>query len=239
MNGFIKLHRKITKWEWYQDANTFRLFLHLLLICNHEEGRWQGKIIGRGQVITGRKSLSKGTGLSQQQIRTSLEKLKATSEITIKATNRFSLITVTGYDSYQSRDAIATSKTTSNPPNKQPTDNQQITTNKNLKNLKNLKKLKKGAIFQLPEWVNNTAWLEFEEHRQNIKKPLSDLARSKAIKQLDGFSFEEQQSAIDISIQSRWAGIFPKKLNGASNGQSGKPVKKDYGTTTAGFLDDI
>ena len=31
MSGWIKLHRKITEWEWYSDANTFRVFMHLLL----------------------------------------------------------------------------------------------------------------------------------------------------------------------------------------------------------------
>ena len=31
--GWIKLHRKITGWKWYGDANTVRVFLHLLLSC--------------------------------------------------------------------------------------------------------------------------------------------------------------------------------------------------------------
>ncbi|MCP5004666.1 MAG: hypothetical protein GY941_12120 [Planctomycetes bacterium] len=76
---------------------------------------------------------------------------------------------------------------------------------------------RRGDAAKLPEWVNSTAWLEFEEHRKNIRKPLSDLARSKAVNQLKGFTLEEQQTAIDTSIQSSWAGIFPKKLNGANN----------------------
>ena len=31
MSGWIKIHRKITEWEWYDDVNTFRLFMHLIL----------------------------------------------------------------------------------------------------------------------------------------------------------------------------------------------------------------
>ena len=52
MEGWIKLHRKILDWEWYDDINTKVLFLHLLLTANHEEQKWRGKIIERGQLIT-------------------------------------------------------------------------------------------------------------------------------------------------------------------------------------------
>ena len=32
--GWISLYRKFTEWEWYTDANTMRVFLHLLLKAN-------------------------------------------------------------------------------------------------------------------------------------------------------------------------------------------------------------
>lgn len=125
-NGFIVLHRKILGWEWYSNINVTRLFIHLLLRANHEDGKWQGTDIHRGQLITGRLQLSKETGLSQQTLRSCITKLKSTSEITVKSTNKFSLITVVNYDVYQSK---ATSKATSKPLNEQPTINQQLTTN--------------------------------------------------------------------------------------------------------------
>lgn len=99
--GWIRLHRKITEWEWYRDGNTFRLFIHLLLTANHRPQRWQGITVRRGQVITGRKSLSEQTGLSQQSVRTSLSKLKSTNEITVESTSKFSIITVCNYELYQ------------------------------------------------------------------------------------------------------------------------------------------
>ena len=40
--GWIKLHRKFLKWEWYSDINTKSLFLHLLLTANHKDKQWQG-----------------------------------------------------------------------------------------------------------------------------------------------------------------------------------------------------
>lgn len=100
-NGWICLYRKFTDWEWYTDANTMRVFLHLLLKANHKEGHWQGQVIQRGQLITGRKSIADELKISERNVRTALDKLKSTNEITIKSTNKFSLVTIIKYDTYQ------------------------------------------------------------------------------------------------------------------------------------------
>jgi hydroxymethylpyrimidine pyrophosphatase-like HAD family hydrolase len=99
--GWIKLHRKFLDWEWFKHPFMVHLFLHILISANHEEKKWKGIIIGRGQLITGRKTLHDQTGISQQSIRTCLERLKSTSEITVKSTNKFSIITICKYDKYQ------------------------------------------------------------------------------------------------------------------------------------------
>lgn len=99
--GFIKLHRKITKWEWYRNANTFRVFVHLLLSANYESHGFEGRTIERGQCVTSVSTLSKELKLSSQSIRTALNHLKSTGEITINPTPKFSIITVNNYDLYQ------------------------------------------------------------------------------------------------------------------------------------------
>jgi archaellum component FlaD/FlaE len=129
MSGWIKLHRQITDWEWYDDHNTFRLFMHLLLKANHKERSYRGVKIEVGCVMTGRELLSKETGLSVQQIRTCLERLKSTNEITIKSNKQGTIIQVVKYKDYQ----VTTNESTTN----QPTSNQQVTTNKNVKKEKN------------------------------------------------------------------------------------------------------
>jgi biotin operon repressor len=134
MSGWVKFHRKIEEWEWYSDANTFRLFFHLVMKANHKEGRWQGNIVKRGQHITSSEKLADELKLTRQQIRTALNKLKSTNEITIKSTSKFTLVTVENYSLYQSQDDVVTNKVTDKSTNEQPTDNQQITTNKNDKN---------------------------------------------------------------------------------------------------------
>lgn len=116
MEGWIKLHRKILKWEWYDDKNTLCLFLHLLLKANHEEGRWHGHVVPRGSLITGRKKLAKDLGMSEQNVRTSLTRLKSTNEITIETTNNFSLIKVNNWDSHQLTNQQANQRLTNDQP---------------------------------------------------------------------------------------------------------------------------
>ena len=128
-NGWIKLHRSILDWEWYDDVNVTRLFLHCLFKANHKDKKYRGSVVKRGTFLTGRDLLALETGLSVQQIRTSLTKLKSTNELTIKSSRQGTVIEVVNYDKFQ--DA------TNTPTNEQPTSNQQVTSNKNDKKEKN------------------------------------------------------------------------------------------------------
>jgi len=111
MDGWVKLHRKLMEWEWYSDANTFRLFVHLLLRASYEANEWRGVTLKSGQVLTGRKQLAKELVLSERQIRTALKNLQTTNEVTIKSTNKYSIISITNWSKYQPKDKPATSKT--------------------------------------------------------------------------------------------------------------------------------
>jgi len=101
-NGWVKIHRKMLDWEWHGDPNVVALFVYILLTVNHEQGRWQGLEVNPGQVITSLPDLAKKVGLTIQQARTALLKLKSTGEITDKITNKFRLITVKKWNEYQS-----------------------------------------------------------------------------------------------------------------------------------------
>ena len=114
VGGFIVLHRKILDWEWFKDVNTFRLFVYLLLTANYENSRFMGKTIKRGQVVTSLPALATGTKLSIRQVRTALEHLKSTGEVTDKATNQYRVITITKYDDYQNVTGNLTGKRQAN-----------------------------------------------------------------------------------------------------------------------------
>ncbi len=105
-NGYIKLHRKMLQWEWYNDITTFRVFMHCLLMANWKDGRFMGYDIPRGSFATSYSSLAKQTSLTVKQIRTSLEHLKRTQEVAVKRTPKFSIITVINYCQYQDEGTV-------------------------------------------------------------------------------------------------------------------------------------
>ncbi|ABB23686.1 hypothetical protein [Pelodictyon luteolum] len=102
--GWVKLHRQMAQWEWYTDANTFRVFMHLLILVNHSDTTWRGIPVLRGQVLTGLNRLSQDLKLSVQQIRTAIARLVSTGEITNSSTCRYRVITICNYESYQKRE---------------------------------------------------------------------------------------------------------------------------------------
>lgn len=122
--GFIQLHRRMLKWEWYDDPNTFRLFIHCLFLANWKDKKWHGILIKRGSFITSVKHLSLDLGLSAQNVRTSLDKLKLTNELTIKTTSKYTVVTVNNYVQYQDTNKQTNKRLT----NHQQTTNKQLTT---------------------------------------------------------------------------------------------------------------
>ena len=102
-SGFIKLHRKILKWEWYDDRNTTALFIHLLLTVNTADEIWHGVKIQRGSRISSYAKLAKELNLTIKEIRTCLQHLEQTQEVAHSSTRNFTVFSVLNYDSYQSR----------------------------------------------------------------------------------------------------------------------------------------
>ncbi len=143
-NGWIKLHRKILDWEWFTSPSTLQLFIYLLLRANKEDKKWRGILIKRGQLVTSVATISEETKLSTQQVRTSLNRLKSTNEITSKTTNRFTLVTVCKYESYQLYEEV---EQQTKQQALQQTNNKQITNKQQqLKNNKNIRNNKKESI---------------------------------------------------------------------------------------------
>lgn len=124
---FIKLYDKILKWEWYDDINTFRLFIHLLLKANYKDLKFEGRKILRGQLVTSLTSLSSQTGLSIRQVRVSLDHLKMTGEVTSTSYAKYRIITIVRYDEYQSSDRQNDSQMTVNLTGKRQADDRQMT----------------------------------------------------------------------------------------------------------------
>lgn len=133
--GWVKIHRKIENWEWYKDPNTAHLFQHLVRRANHKDGKWRGITVPAGCLITSIRKLSEQTGLSERQVRTALNHLKSTHDVTQSSTNKYTLLKVNNYIKYQQDDTQSDKQ----PTQYRHTSDTQATTNKNNKNEENEK----------------------------------------------------------------------------------------------------
>lgn len=216
MSGWIKLHRKVLKWEWYNDPSTFRVFTHLLLTANHKPDKWQGIVIGRGQVVTGLYALSEKTGLSPRNIRTAMTKLKSTNELTIRTTNRFSIITIVKYDDYQDGDKPTDNQAT----NDRQTNDKRTTTSKEDKEDKKVKKEKKDIA--KPDFVDSSVWQDFLALRKAKRAPISETALRGITAEATNAGLSLQQ-ALEYMIKRNWQGFEASWLTtGRKNGTNGK-----------------
>ena len=146
-------------WEWYGDTNVVRVFLHCLLKANYTEKRWCGVVIGRGQFITSVATMAQELHLSAQQVRTALCKLKSTNEITIKTTNKYTIVSVCNYDTYQAKETPsqqAEQQTTEQTDNEQVTNEQQ-TNNNNIIHIDSTHSLDPSDIHTTPYGVKDGA----------------------------------------------------------------------------------
>ena len=134
MDGWIKIHRKLLDWEWYDDGNVVRVFLHLLLTANFEPKNWHGITIERGQVATSVLNLANQVHLSPKQVRTALEKLKNTNEIDTQTANKYTLITICKYDNYQTLESSEGQTNGNQRANEGQTNGNQRATTKEIKN---------------------------------------------------------------------------------------------------------
>lgn len=225
MGGWIKLHRKMVEWEWYDDNNTKILFLHLLLTANHADKKWRGQIIKRGQKITSLQHLADETHLTVRQVRTSLNKLKSTNELTIKTTSKYSLVTILKYSDYQDRDEEDDKQNDKQDDkqmtNERQTNDKQMTTNKNEKNNKNNKNIKKESNKErsfdkiIDAFTDNLDLrIELKNHlavRKLKKGSLTDRAIELELKTLSNLSGDvnTQLAIVRQSIEKGWIGFFP------------------------------
>jgi hypothetical protein len=136
--GWIKIHRKLTSWEWYNDVNTTRVFLHLLLVANHKDNKWRGIEIKRGQRLTSISALATETNLSIKNIRTSIKRLKSTNEVASHSTAQHTVFTMVNYDLYQEGASEVASEGQAK--------GKQGATNKNDKNVNNDKKSNSSSL---------------------------------------------------------------------------------------------
>lgn len=101
LEGWIKLHRKILEWQWWDDRNVVRLWIYILLRANHSARKWQGRRVPAGTFITSYPRMSEDTGLTVGELRTAMRKLKESGCVTTQPTNRYQAVSVVHWKDYQ------------------------------------------------------------------------------------------------------------------------------------------
>ncbi len=132
-SGFIKLHRKIWENPWLHKPNYMMVWIYLLTHATHKayDVVFDGErlTLKPGQLLTGRHSISRDTGVARSSVEDILRVLESREgQIRQQKTTQNRLITIINWSKYQiPRQPSDNGPTTA----RQPTD-----TNKNVKNVK-------------------------------------------------------------------------------------------------------
>lgn len=210
MNGWIKLHRKVTESPVFQDPFLFRLWTICLMKAAHKPTK---QLVDKteiqllpGQFITGRFALEQeyNRGLKPKQkvpgttLWSWLKRLETWGNLNIESNNKFSIVTLVNWDFYQGKE-------------EEPDNNfdsyltatcQQPVTNKNLR----IKELNNNLLPDLPRTIDFKTVITMYE--KEIGR-FSDTIRDEICDWLDKGYFDEPEAIIAAAI--REAAIYEKR----------------------------
>ena len=132
-HGWIKLHRCLLDDAVCQKSAYFHLWVTLLLMAAHTDREFifNNRIqkLKPGQLITGRKKLSKLTGIPEMTIEHILKLFVNSGRIQQQKNNKFRVITITKWEDYQHTEIVQHQIFNNSSSNQQP-----VVTYKNDKN---------------------------------------------------------------------------------------------------------
>jgi len=198
--GYIRLWRKFLDGGYVKNHGLCAFMVWCLLKANHEDDYetivgLQRVILNPGEFIFGRIKAAEETGLSEQEIRTIIAFLKKIEFLTIKPTNKFSVISIINWPIYQAVYEV-------NQPANQPTTNQQLTTNKNNRTKEiNIKKRKSPIPddFKISDrvkiWAEKKKLNRLDEHLEHFILCCS----------AKGYEYVDWDAALMNAITNNWA----------------------------------
>jgi len=125
--GFVKLWRKSTDSGMMQNHKLWVFWTWCLLKATHKKREqmvgMQMVTLEPGDFIFGRKAASRELKISEQTIRTCVQNLKKLENLTIKTTNKFSIISIVNWGIYQQEKNQINQQINQQLTNNQPTTN--------------------------------------------------------------------------------------------------------------------
>ena len=121
----------------WKDSDHLAVWIYLLLNATHKDMDVLFKnkriTLKPGQLITSRKSIAKKLDISESKVHRVLKMLEIEQQIEQQTSNKNRLITIVGWNEYQSCEQQIEQQVNNN----RTTSEQQVNTNKNIKNIKN------------------------------------------------------------------------------------------------------
>ena len=213
--GWIKIHRALLDHWCATEPEALAVWVRLLCEANFEDKKANvyGQLVEvkRGQVVYGRKEFSKRSGVTEMKLRRIMSMLESDGMIIQHKRSKFTLVSVTCYDEYQDTNQQTTSK--------QPANNQQTTTPKEVKNLRREEDLLScehdesitSVIDRINEITGQKLQVSAKVHREFISGRLNE-----------GFSLEDLMAIVEVK-SAEWMGtkqqiyLVPKTLFRPSN----------------------
>jgi hypothetical protein len=252
--GYIRLWRKSLKGGLIKNHNAWIFWTWCLLKANHKKDHkqtvgFQEVILQPGEFIFGRKKAAEETGLSERNIRTCVDFLRKCQNLTIKPTNKFSVISITNWETYQftkqESDQQSDQPLTSKRPasdHKQEHINKRINTPLNPPK-GNVSKLKDYLLENIPTKFNGSKEkiIEFFKYRQQkpkakkyqTEKGVAGLLRDLSNCHTAGYDLN---ICLDIAMERNWQTpsvdyfkpeMFPKKKIPVFRVKSEEEIQKE------------
>ena len=111
--GWFKIYRKLKHWRWRHKPEYVSFLFHCLLFANLEDYTFEFETIKRGSFVTSIADLSREIGISARTVRTILKNLEKSGFLTVKAGNRYTIVSISNYDRYQGNAQKSDKPTTS------------------------------------------------------------------------------------------------------------------------------
>jgi len=230
--GYVKLWRKSLDAGVFDNPTTWKFWCWCIMKASHKEYDavvgYQTVHLMPGDFIFGRSKAAADLCQSERSIRTCLHFLEKSQNVTIKTTNKFSIVSIVNWSIYQSDETTNDQQHDQPVTNKRPASDQQVTTYKNEKNVKN----DKNKTIEGPVGVSKETWDAFIEMRKAMKAPLTTFSAKLIIDKLVKLSNDNgggMELILQQSIANNWKGVFPLKdgnYGSGSFGGTGKVVEK-------------
>lgn len=100
-NGYIKIHRRLLDWEYYNDPSIKAVWLHLLLTASRKPWQYGNIKVPSGSVVSTMQEIARECGVTERQARRAIDKLRETGEITAHRGKYKLVISIGKWKDYQ------------------------------------------------------------------------------------------------------------------------------------------